>query len=162
MLAGFFGDRQVIYNGSSSLPTGLYVRVSGAPILPGAIVDFPIPPTVRSYVEQRVGRVGAGGWYILKPVAAVAGDHVDTTGDQLLINGQTVAPIVTRNRDGGAVPVWRGSRRLEAGELFVVSTRIPDSFDSRSYGPIRESEVTGVYESLRDCFWGRFRERGSH
>lgn len=79
------------------------------------------------------------------------------TGDQLLINGEIVAPIITHNRDGGAVPVWRDSRRLEAGELFVVSTRIPDSFDSRSYGPIRESDVTGVYAG-----WWTSDERGPY
>lgn len=80
LAAAFFGDRQVIYNGSPSLPSGLYVRVSGASIRAGVVVDFPIPSAARSYVQQRAGRVG--DWYILKPVAAVAGDHVDTTGDR--------------------------------------------------------------------------------
>lgn len=140
------GKRMLVYNNSPSVPIGLYRRQPGAEIRVGVLVDFPIPSAARDYVMHRAGRIG--DWHILKPVVAVAGDHVCTDGADLCINGNQVGPIVERDSLGNPVPVWRGCRRLIDGEIFVCSTRINRSFDSRVYGPIHESEVTGVYVPL--------------
>ncbi len=146
-LAGaVFGDRQIVYNDSPSVPVGWYIRTGKDPVV-GEIVDFPIPESVRPYVEGRTGPYE--GWYILKPIVAAEGDHVSTAGGRLTINGAVVAEIVSADAEGKPVPTWSGSRRLEAGELFVLSTRIARSFDSRIYGPIRAADITGVYRK----FW---------
>ena len=103
-------------------------------------------PPHRDYVMHRVGRMG--DWHILKPVLAVAGDHVCTEGVDLRINGKRIGPIIEQDSLGNPVPVWRGCDRLGEGEIFVCSTRIERSFDSRVYGPIHKSNVTGVYTPL--------------
>ena len=87
---------------------------------------------------------------LLKQVAAAEGDLVCTQGSTLAVNGRRLAPIYTVDPHGGRLPQWRGCRRLVAGELFVFSNRIPNSFDSRYYGPVSAQHVLGVYRPL----WG--------
>ena len=88
-------------------------------------------------------------WTILKPVAGVGGHHVSTQHEGWLqINGVQIAPLVTTDSSGNPVPTWRGCRRLEEGELFVVATRAERSFDSRVYGSVHQDQVVGVYEPL--------------
>ncbi len=140
------GERMLVYNNSPSVPIGLYRRQPGAKIRVGGLVDFPIPEAAKDYVAGRAGRLG--DWHILKPVVAVAGDHVCTESDDLSINGKRLGPIIEHDSRGNLVPVWRDCRRLVEGELFVFSTRIERSFDSRVYGPIQATDVTGVYAPL--------------
>jgi type IV secretory pathway protease TraF len=88
-------------------------------------------------------------WYILKPIAAGPGDRVDSTGDWLFINGRQIAPMPpARASDGLAVPRWSMSRVLGPNEFFVFSSRIPNSFDSRCYGPITRNEIASVRRPL--------------
>ncbi len=114
----------------------------------GAIVDFRIPPAARQYVLARTGKSGAD-WYILKPIVAGPGDCVDTTGEYLVINGRQIAPMPSQTDDDGRpLPRWRESRVLAADEFFVFSNRIPHSFDSRCYGPIRCRWIEAVRTPL--------------
>ena len=72
----------------------------------------------------------------------------DCAGDQLTINGRVVAPIAKFDREGRALPQWRECRVLRRDEYFVFSNRIPNSFDSRYYGPVAQSEVIGTFRPL--------------
>jgi conjugative transfer signal peptidase TraF len=142
-----FADRQIVINTSPSVQPGLYLRSSTHPAV-GQIVDFRIPPAARNYMETRTGRNGEN-WYILKPIVAGPGDRVDTTGKWLLINGRQIAPMPPINDTGGrSLPIWRDNRVLGADEFFVFSNRIPNSFDSRFYGPIRREQIAAVRKAL--------------
>jgi conjugative transfer signal peptidase TraF len=138
------GTRRVlVINTSPSVAPGLYLRSSDEPAV-GKLVDFCIPPAARDYVRGRTGSDGEN-WYILKPIAAGPGDFVDTSGGWLLINGQRIAPMPPQADSAGRpLPRWRESRRLSADEFFVFSNRIPNSFDSRCYGPIRRQQIETV------------------
>ena len=145
--ASRFADRQIVINTSPSVAPGLYIKSSALPAV-GCIVDFRIPELARQYVQARTGHCGAD-WYILKPVAAGPGDRVDTTGAALFINGREIAPMPPeRDGAGRTLPVWRGTRVLGPDEFFVFSDRIPNSFDSRCYGPIRRAQVAAVRRQL--------------
>ncbi len=137
-----WADRQIVINTSESMPPGLYVRTRG-PLTVGQIVDFVIPPTARDYIRQRTGRDGTN-WYLLKPIAAGPGDLVDTTGDTLRINGQPHGPIAGCDGSRRPLPHWRACRRLGADEFFVISERVPNSFDSRYFGPIHRDQIAAV------------------
>jgi conjugative transfer signal peptidase TraF len=139
-------NRQVVINTSPSVMPGLYVRSDEVPAV-GRIVDFRIPRLARAYVRQRSGDDGAG-WYILKPIVAGPGDRVDTTGKWLKINGRPIAPIEEADGAGRLLPHWRKSRVLSQDEFFVFSNRIPNSFDSRYYGPIRRNQIAAVRIAL--------------
>jgi conjugative transfer signal peptidase TraF len=138
--------RLVVLNLSPSLPLGLYYAVRDEPGV-GRLVEF------RSQRETLNAEPGQHERYILKPIFAIPGDRVDTTGDWLWINGQRIAPIHTTDSNGHPLPVWRANRVLEPDEFFVFSARVPNSFDSRYYGPVRHRDIIAVRKPL--WTWGR-------
>jgi len=142
-----FANRQIVINTSPSVPSGLYLRSTAAPAV-GRIIDFRIPHAAKSYIETRTGQNGED-WYILKPIVAGPGDRVDTTGEWLLINGQQIALMPpTKDTCGRSLPIWRDNHVLGPDEFFVFSNRIPNSFDSRCYGPIRRQNIESVRKPL--------------
>jgi conjugative transfer signal peptidase TraF len=145
--ASLFANRQIVVNTSPSVMPGLYFKSSATPAV-GCIIDFRIPESARAYVKARTGHRGQD-WYILKPIVAGPGDRVDTTGTALFINGREIAPMPPeRDAAGRPLPVWRAARFLETDEFFVFSDRIPNSFDSRCYGPICRPQIAAVRRPL--------------
>jgi len=127
ILPSVLGQRVIVINTSPSVAPGLYLRSAAKPAV-GQIVDFLIPSVARPYVLERTGQEGRT-WYILKPIAAGSGDHVDTTGPSLVINGAGsgnvspgnglnltvtggVAPIqffLLQNLSGGSIGLYSGA-----------------------------------------------------
>ena len=135
-------NRQLVINTSPSVAPGIYISVDEKPAV-GRIVDFRIPARAWPYIRQRTGHMGRN-WYILKPIAAGPGDRVNTMGHWLYINGRKIAPIYTHDEKGRLLPHWRADCVLGPHEYFVYSSRIWNSFDSRYYGPIRQSQIAAV------------------
>jgi conjugative transfer signal peptidase TraF len=135
--------RVIAINPTESLPRGLYIK-SRSPIAVGAIVEFKTPESVRANLAGQFD-------YLLKPIIAGPGDRIDTTAGIVIINGTPIpnSEIVTTDSQGRAVPQWRDNRVLGPGEFFVLSTRIPNSIDSRYFGPIKRSQI----QSVRRCVW---------
>jgi conjugative transfer signal peptidase TraF len=147
ILRQIIGNRFLVINTSPSVAPGLYVHSWATPAV-GELVDFCIPPAARDYVRRRTGKSGEN-WYILKPIVAGPGDQVDTTGKWLVVNGRRIALMPPRTDSAGQpLPAWRDSRVLGADDFFVFSNRIPNSFDSRCYGPISRSEIESVRRPL--------------
>lgn len=144
VVASSFGPL-LLWNRSESEPLGLYARATEQPAV-GSLIAFPAPPAAFPYADDRMPYLRH--MPILKQVAAAEGDLVCTTGGALTIDGRRVAPIVAVDPRGRRLPQWRGCRRLTAGEFFVFSDRIPNSFDSRYYGPVSAQNVLGVYRPL--------------
>lgn len=145
--ASLVADRQIVVNISPSVAPGFYVKSSATPAV-GSIIDFRIPESARGYIQARTG-YGGRDWYILKPVAAGPGDRVDTTGTALFINGREIAPMPSeRDTAGRPLPVWHMAHVLGPDEFFVFSDRIPNSFDSRCYGPIHRAQIAAVRRPL--------------
>lgn len=136
---------QVLINTTASEPRGLYLKTRDDPGR-GRLVAFPAPPAAFPYADRRLAYLHRTP--LLKAVAAGPGDQVCTLNGQLAIGGQVRARIVQRDRYGIALPHWTGCRRLAPDELFVFSDRVPNSFDSRYFGPIRRGAVLGVYAPL--------------
>ena len=129
-----------LVNESPSLPRGVYIRVLGGAPWRNAVVAVPQPSAVRAYL----GRLGMpGDLLLIKRVAAVGGDTVCRRDDRLIMPGRTVV-VRERDRRGVGLPAWRGCRRLGTEELFLLGDT-PSSFDSRYFGPVHRSQVTGVY-----------------
>uniref|UniRef100_B0T9B2 Putative conjugal transfer protein n=1 Tax=Caulobacter sp. (strain K31) TaxID=366602 RepID=B0T9B2_CAUSK len=136
----------LLINTSPSEPVGLYVA-TGQPARTGTRIAFRVPAPGRAYAARVLPeRLRTS---VLKTIAAGEGDHVCAGGAHLVINGRDVAPIAERDRRGQALPRWRQCRRLVRGEYFVFSARIPNSFDSRYYGPVQAGDVIGVYRPLK-------------
>ena len=138
-------DRQLVINTSPSVRPGIYIRSAAAPAV-GTLVEFRLPSAAVPYIRSRVGIGPAvSDWYLLKPLVAGPGDWVDTTRGELLINGRSVGPMPpATDGSGRPLPAWRRSKRLGPDEFFAFSARVPNSFDSRCFGPVRRSQITAV------------------
>jgi len=118
---------------ASSLPSSMHV---------GSIVLVPLPADVaalaarRGYLPLRIP--------LLKPVAAIAPQQVCITGGIVRIDGMPVAGVLRADGMGRSLHAWPSCRRLRPGELFLLSTTNPASFDSRYFGPVHADTVLGV------------------
>ena len=135
----------LLWNRTASEPKGLYLR-QAAPVRVGAMIAFQAPAAAFPYADGHMGYLRRVP--VLKAVAAVSGDQVCTDHGRLMINGRVRAPVLRRDRLGAALPRWEGCRRLRDGEVFVFSDRVPNSFDSRYFGPVHRAEIVGVFRPL--------------
>jgi conjugative transfer signal peptidase TraF len=145
-LGGAFSARPfLLFNTTPSEPTGLYVETPDRPA-DGRLVAFKAPAAAFPYADGRLAYLRHTT--LLKAVAASAGEDVCTLAGRLRINGRDRAPIAAHDGFGVELPHWSGCRRLAANELFVFSDRVPNSFDSRYFGPVDRSAVVGVYAPI--------------
>jgi type IV secretory pathway protease TraF len=111
----------------------------------GVLVALRVPPAVRGLVHER--RYLPNGSLLIKPVAAVAGDHVCARGGVLFINGEPFGTIRARDSEGRELPVYRGCGVLPAGQVFLAAHH-SRSFDSRSFGPVDVRALQGTVTPL--------------
>jgi conjugative transfer signal peptidase TraF len=144
-------------NESSSLPIGLWrVSAAGRALRKADIVSFCPPDTPVFRKAWRRGYIGTGlceGAYepLLKPVAAIAGDRVSRTDDGISINGRLIANSKSLDRDGlgRTLPTPEAHDVIVAkGEVWVISSYNPLSFDSRYFGPVSISSIKGLAHPL--------------
>ena len=141
---------RLTYNPSDSVAVGWY-RVEPLHGHPGSL---PRPLSVGSIVLTRLpadaAALAAQRGYLparvplLKRVGAVAPQEVCITGRIVRIDGLPSATVLPADRWGRPLPSWQQCRRLEPGELFLLSVTNPASFDSRYFGPVNASAVIGV------------------
>lgn len=138
------------YNPSDSVAVGWYriepfdhrAGSQPRPLSVDSIVLVPLPAEAaalaaqRGYLPTRVP--------LLKRIGAMAPQEVCIVGRSVRIDGVPVAAVLPADRFGRPLPSWQQCRRLEPGELFLLSVTNPASFDSRYFGPVRASAVLGV------------------
>jgi conjugative transfer signal peptidase TraF len=132
---------RIVYNASSSAPLGLYLIQPGASPRVDDYVLAKLPAAASALAAQR-GYLPVGV-PIVKRVGAVAGQHVCVLGDALMIDGSPAGRVLVSDREGRPLRAWQHCRSLAYGELFLLSTSNPASFDSRYFGPILASAVRG-------------------
>ena len=133
---------RLIYNPSDSVPVGWYrIAPPDAPRV-GSIVLTTLPPDAAALAAQRgylPARVP-----LLKRVGAVAPQELCSTGRVVRIDGVPSAAVLPADRWGRPLPSLQLCRRLQPGELFLLSATNPASFDSRYFGPVSASTAIGV------------------
>ena len=141
---------RLTYNPSDSVAVGWY-RIEPfshqaaslpRPLSVGSIVLVPLPAEAaalaaqRGYLPTRIP--------LLKRVGAVSPQEVCVAGGIVRIDRVPAATVLPVDWLGRPLPSWQQCRRLESGELFLLSVTNPASFDSRYFGPIAASTVIGV------------------
>jgi len=141
---------RLIYNPSDSVAVGWY-RVEPLhqrtdslprPLSVGSIVLTTLPADTAALAAQR--RYLPARVPLLKRVGAIAPQTVCVFDALVWIDGVPVAAVRPADRLGRPLPSWPQCRQLRPGELFLLSTTNPASFDSRYFGPVSASAVIGV------------------
>lgn len=134
----------LLYNPSPSIPPGFYVRVEETPrradiVTVHAADVAPAEALARDFT-------GHGDRFI-KHVAAAEGDRVCAAERTVSINGRTAAVRVLTDSQGRPLPRWYGCVTL-AGDQFLLLGDAAQSFDGRYWGPVRRSQIEGVWRRL--------------
>ena len=135
-----FAQPLIIYNATDSLPHGFYRVIKQEIYERGDLIVFPVPEEVRSLVLER-------GWlkpdsYLIKPLAAINGDKVWITCGQVFVNGKSFGAIKKQDKEGLPLPSLVIDGKLSPRKIAVLQ-RSDDSFDSRYFGQIDESQIIG-------------------
>jgi len=144
MAAGLPKHPLLIWNASPSVPIGIYRIEDGQPLLDDLVlIRLPEPMAVladrRGYLPRRA--------YLIKPVAAVAGDRVCRFGVHIFIRRRFAALALATDTAARPMPTWHGCRTLQTGDVFLLAND-PASFDGRYFGPLRTEHVVGRAKRL--------------
>ena len=142
-------------NLSGSMPVGLYVTATEAPIR-GSIVLACLRSDAAQFAMERGyvphgGSCPGGAMPVGKPVLAIPGDTIAVTTAGLVLNGMAVPNSKARSADRTGRPLPRlptGQRVVAQGELWLVSEYSPYSFDSRYFGPVSAGDVRAHVRAL--------------
>lgn len=136
----------ILYPITPSLAPGLYVRTFESPKV-GMIAAFRVPEAAKRY-KASIGEDVHGDFLFMKPIVAGPGNHVCQRLNGIYVNGVLMASAASQNRANRVPPTWRSCRQMANDEFFAMSTYVPNSFDSRYFGPIRLSQMMVSYRSL--------------
>ena len=132
---------QIVYNPSDSMLRGWYHIGPADSLQVGSIVLARLPAPAAALAAQR--DYLPAGIPLLKRIGAVAPQRVCIDGTSVRVDDVAVAAVMRADGLGRPLLAWSQCRRLAHGELFLLSSTNPVSFDSRYFGPIRASDVIG-------------------
>jgi conjugative transfer signal peptidase TraF len=145
-------------NLSSSMPVGWYLArdiASGQSVRRGTLVTVCLPAEIASWGRARGylhrGSCTDGTAPVGKSIFAVAGDTVTVRSSGLSLNGKptpgtTALPQDSEGRPLGRVP--NGRYAVRPGEVWLISTYSPRSWDSRYIGPVPTSAMVSALQPL--------------
>lgn len=137
--------KKLVYNASESAPVGFY-WLDDRPVERGDYVLVRVPERVRQLVGSR-------GYLppdvpLIKRVAGVEGDEICRDGDEIRINGKSVARAQISDGLGRPMPAWRGCHLLYERRVFLLQDH-PLSFDGRYFGSVDRHLIIGRAKLLR-------------
>lgn len=131
---------RLVWNGSASVPRGLYWVETRPPergdLVLAELSDAALTLSVsRAYLPFAMP--------VVKRIAALEDDEICRNGPVISVNGAVRVEAVLRDLEGRLMPAWRGCRRLEPGEVFLLADH-PHSFDGRYLGASKTDAILGV------------------
>ncbi len=141
-------------NLSASAPRGLYRRVD-APPTRGRFVATCLPLELAHVGRERgylgVGDCPGGVQAILKRIAAIGGDIVDSSPRRVRVNDRPVPNSETAlldSRGRGLSHTGWGRHVVRPEEVWLLSTHDPRSWDSRYFGPLNVAQIRATVQPV--------------
>lgn len=131
----------LLWNASASSPEGLYGVRSADAIRAGDMAVAWPPPRARRLAAQRHYLPAAVP--LVKRAAAAAGDRICAAAGRVTINGRLAAIRWRQDSSGRLLPRWTGCVVLGAGDVFLLGTAGPPSFDGRYFGISKRATLVG-------------------
>lgn len=126
-----------VINLSNSVPVGIY-RLEGQNLHHGAFAVIHLGQPWHDLAHSR-GYLLSKAW-LIKPVAALAGDQICRLGRVITINGRISTVAQLTDEKGRPLPKWGGCKILAQDEMFLLS-EMDRSFDGRYFGVTLRSEL---------------------
>lgn len=129
----------LLWNASSSIPTGLYRLQSIDHLSPRLLVTVTPPEPIAAFIAER-------GYLppdipLLKHVAGLPGQIVCRFGCNITVDGISQGEAQGTDSRGRPMPIWRGCRRITSDEVFLMNPDAENSLDGRYFGPIPRSAL---------------------
>ena len=118
---------RVVYNASASVPLGWYSVTEPAALQAGDVVVVRPPIRVERLLVER-GYLG-DGVPLVKQIGAGPGATVCRHGGAVSIDGTPAALAREADIFGRPLPRWSGCLRLGQGDVFLLNSGAPGSFD---------------------------------
>lgn len=143
-------------NESPSLPVGLYMINDKN----GQLVEFcpaePFASLAMRRAYRSAGNCPDGGAPLMKPEVAREGDIVELSSRGVAVNGKLLPNSAPLRFDTQGRPLehWRFGRfKVTQGEICVISSYNPRSFDSRYIGPVSVARVRHHLRNLLTFYY---------
>lgn len=133
---------RLIYNESPSAPLGWYALNPNGTVKRDALVAAFAPDDARNLADER-------GYLpshipLIKTVWATGGERVCHDGQWVRVLNRPDIAVLRWDGSGRALPVISGCYTLDETQVFLVSTDVQTSWDSRYFGPVGKDQVLGV------------------
>src|SRR3546814_8118931 len=122
-------DLKLIWNASASVPIGFYTVRPASDLRIGDLAVVTPPDDVAVFLST--GGYLPLGVPLIKPVAALPGQHVCRNGVAITIDGKPVGAAREQDRMHRPLPVWEGCRVVAPDEIFFMNADRSDSLDGR-------------------------------
>lgn len=137
---------KLIYNITTSAPIGWYAVERKRPLQRDDLLAAFAPQSTRNLAVAR-------GYLpthvpLIKTVWAVGGERVCHDGQSVRVPNRPDISVLGQDGLGRALPVISGCYTLKADEVFLVSTSIANSWDSRYFGPVSDDLIVGPVRYL--------------
>lgn len=140
--SAFIGKHvKLVWNGSASVPIGLYRITATDHLAVGDLVLVKPPKTLGLFLDRR--NYLPENVMLLKHVAALSGQTVCRHGQTILIDWKPAAISLIADGHGRILPVWSGCITLVADQVFLLNAAVKDSLDGRYFGPLPQSTIIG-------------------
>ena len=130
----------LLWNASASAPIGLYFLRPAVPLHVTELVAVAPPAPLATFMATR-GYLPLGV-PLLKHVAALRGQTVCRSGRAITIDDAAAATALDHDSNGRPLPSWQGCRTLRPGEIFLLNSAVPGSFDGRYFGVLSATAIT--------------------
>jgi conjugative transfer signal peptidase TraF len=144
---------KLLYNPSPSAPIGWYRLRADQDFVRGDLVAAFAPDDAQKLVIER--HYLPPNIPLIKTVWATAGEEICHSKSVVQVDNRPPLVMLSHDSRGLSLPSRDGCYTLAKDEVFLVSTDVQTSFDSRYFGPVPVSDILGPVQYL-----GRF-QRGS-
>ena len=134
----------LLYNKTNSAPIGWYkIDPKGLPMRDKMVAAY-VPEDaillahMREYLPRHIP--------VLKTVWASGGDKICSNDGVIVMSGRPDIIAKAEDNLGRKLPSWQGCITLSHEQIFLVSTHVETSFDSRYFGPVHIDNVLGTAE----------------
>ena len=149
---------RLLYNPSPSAPVGWYRLRPNEHAYRSDLVAALAPENgaalalEREYLPPNIP--------LIKTVWAVSGEEICHVNGQVFVQGRPALVVLKHDIMGRSLPSRSGCYRLLKDEVFLVSTDVQTSFDSRYFGPVKRKNILGRVDYLGQ-FNGRSKRLGA-